>query len=387
MNIVFLSPHFPPNYYQFCVHLRQLGVNVLGIADATFDSLRPELRSALTEYYRVNDMQNYEELLRALGYFTSRYGKLDRIDSQNEFWLEIEARLRTDFNIPGLRVPELPKIKQKSEMKQVYQKAGINTARGMIVHDLQTARQFIEEVGYPVIAKPDIGVGANKTYKLNNDRELKRFFAEKPPFDYFMEEFIEGIILTFDGLADRSGNPVFISSMEYCGGIMEAVNDDSDFYYYTVRKIPPDLEKAGRKTLRAFGVRERFFHFEFFRKPDGALYGLEVNIRPPGGLTMDMFNYANDIDMYREWANIVVNNRFQAKYSRPYFCGYIGRKTNKRYVLSHEQVLTRFVDYLIHHQPIEGVFSAALGNYGYLVRSPDLDDIIQISQEALEKLP
>lgn len=387
MNIVFLSPHFPPNYYQFCVHLRQLGVNVLGIADATFDSLRPELRSALTEYYRVNDMQNYEELLRALGYFTSRYGKLDRIDSQNEFWLEIEARLRTDFNIPGLRVPELPKIKQKSEMKQVYQKAGINTARGMIVHDLQTARQFIEEVGYPVIAKPDIGVGANKTYKLNNDRELKRFFAEKPPFDYFMEEFIEGIILTFDGLADRSGNPVFISSMEYCGGIMEAVNDDSDFYYYTVRKIPPDLEKAGRKTLRAFGVRERFFHFEFFRKPDGTLYGLEVNIRPPGGLTMDMFNYANDIDMYREWANIVVNNRFQAKYSRPYFCGYIGRKTNKRYVLSHEQVLTRFVDYLIHHQPIEGVFSAALGNYGYLVRSPDLDDIIQISQEALEKLP
>lgn len=223
-------------------------------------------------------------------------------------------------------------------MKQVYQKAGINTARGMIVRDLQTARQFVEEVGYPVIAKPDIGVGANQTYKLHNDRELKQFFAEKPPVDYFMEEFIEGTIVTFDGLVDRSGNPVFFSSMEYCGGIMEAVNEDTDFYYYTVRKIPADLEKAGRKTLRAFGVRERFFHFEFFRKPDGALFGLEVNIRPPGGLTMDMFNYANDIDMYREWANIVVNNRFQSRYSRPYFCGYIGRKTNKRYVLSHEQV-------------------------------------------------
>ena len=102
---------------------------------------------------------------------------------------------------------------------------------------------------------------------------------------------------------------------------------------------------------------------------------------------MDMFNYANDIDMYREWANVVVNNHFEAHYSRPYYCGYIGRKTNKRYVLSHEQVLNYYADYLVHHQPIEGVFSAALGNYGYLVRSPDLDEVIQISHEVLEKLP
>lgn len=387
MNFVFLSPHFPPNYYQFCVHLRQLGANVLGIADASFDALRPELKDALTYYYRVSDMSNYDELLRACGYFTQRYGKLDRLDSQNEFWLEIEGRLRTDFNIPGLKTPDLPKIKQKSEMKRFFNKAGVNTARGMIARDLQAARQFIEEVGYPVIAKPDIGVGANTTYKIENDRGLKRFFDEKPPVDYFIEEFITGTIITFDGLTDRSGKAVFFSSLEYCGGVMEAVNEDTDFYYYTVRKIPSDLVKAGKKTLHAFGVRERFFHFEFFRKPDGSLVGLEVNIRPPGGLTMDMFNYANEIDMYREFANVVVKNHFEAHYSRPYHCGYIGRKTNKRYVLSHEQVLNYYADYLVHHQPIEGVFSAALGNYGYLIRSPELDEVVQISKEVLEKLP
>jgi len=42
-------------------------------------------------------MHNYDEMLRALGYFTHRYGKIDRIDSLNEYWLETEARLRTDF--------------------------------------------------------------------------------------------------------------------------------------------------------------------------------------------------------------------------------------------------------------------------------------------------
>jgi len=41
-------------------------------------------------------------------------------------------------------------------------------------------------------------------------------------------------------------------------------------------------------------------------------------MRPPGGMTTDMFNYANDIDIYREWAHVVVYNRFTAQYTRPY---------------------------------------------------------------------
>ena len=78
MNFVFLSPHFPPNYYQFCVHLHHLGVNVLGIADEPYENLHPELKAVLGEYYHVSDMHNYDELLRGLGWFTHRHGKLDQ---------------------------------------------------------------------------------------------------------------------------------------------------------------------------------------------------------------------------------------------------------------------------------------------------------------------
>ena len=97
MNVVFLSPHFPPNFFQFCTRLRQVGANVLGIADASFDSLRPELRDALTEYYRVEDMHDFDALLRALGHFTWRYGHVDRLDSQRRLlfqgpWLQKRAR-------------------------------------------------------------------------------------------------------------------------------------------------------------------------------------------------------------------------------------------------------------------------------------------------------
>ena len=333
MNFVYLSPHFPPNYYRFCVGLREEGVNVLGLADAPYESLRPELRGALSEYYRVDDMNSYDALVRALGHFTHRHGKLDGIDSHSEHWLETEARLRTDFNMAGLRQDRIGIVKRKSSMKEIYRSAGIRVARGAVVRTLEEARRLVAETGYPVVAKPDVGVGAAATFKIRDDGELSSFFDRKPAADYIVEEFIQGKIFSFDGLTDRDGNLVFFTSHAFSQGIMETVNEDADLFYHSLREIPADLEEAGRRTARAFDVRGRFFHFEFFRTDrDGGIVALEVNLRPPGGLTTDMFNYANDIDIYREWARVVAHNRFTATGSRPYHVGYVGRKRGKRYV-------------------------------------------------------
>jgi hypothetical protein len=380
MNVVFLSPHFPPNYYPFCVHLKRLGANVLGIADTQFEHLRPELQVALTEYCRVDDMDNYDQLLRALGYFTHRYGKIERLDSQNEYWLETEAQLRTDFNIPGLKTNQMAGIKRKSRMKKIYQKAGVEVAQGSIVRKLKDALDLIAETDYPVVAKPDIGVGAAKTYKIRNQEELEIFFAEKPSVDYFMEEFIQGQIVSFDGLADFDGEMIFYTAHAYSSGVMEAVNLDQDIYYYSYRDIPADLEDVGHRTLQAFRVRGRFFHFEYFRTPDDRLVALEVNMRPPGGLTTDMFNYANDIDIYAAWAELMVNGTTSLPTTRPNHVAYVGRKASRPYAHSHEAVLSECGEVICHYQPIEGVFAAALGNYGYLLRSPNLKEVVGMAE-------
>ena len=210
MNVVMVSPHFPPNFYHFCAALRRAGANVLGIADAPYEELRPELQDALTEYYRVPDALDYDQLLRGVAYLTFRHGKMDWLESHNEFWLETDARLRTDFNIPGIKNDLITDIKAKSRMKARFIAAGVPVARGRVVHTPDEARRFIAETGYPVVAKPDIGVGAAHTYRINDDAELARFFEAKPPIDYIMEEFISGVIYSFDGLADREGNPVFL---------------------------------------------------------------------------------------------------------------------------------------------------------------------------------
>jgi len=381
MNYVYLSPQFPPNYHLFCVHLRRLGVSVLGLADDPQDWLRPEVREGLTEYYRVKDMHSYDQLLRACGHFTHRYGKLDRVDSHTEYWMETEARLRTDLNIFGPKLADLAALQRKSLMKQMFTQAGVPATRGTLVRTLDQATLFAHEVGYPVVAKPDVGVGAAHTFKIGSDAELERFFSAKPPVEYLLEEFVQGDVYTFDGLTDKDGNPVFFTSLRYSQGVMETVNEDLHIYFYNLREIPVDLEDAGRRVLKAFDVRERFFHFEFFRTHgDGRLVALEVNMRPPGGPIIDMYNYAHDIDLYWEWANIVVNNRFVEPYSRKYHVCYVGRKSNKPYVHTHEDILGAYGHCVVHHMAMPGVFALAMGDYAYLVRTPDLAEMLAAAE-------
>ena len=192
------------------------------------------------------------------------------------------------------------------------------------------------------MAKPDVGVGAAETYKLENDDDLERYLADKPAVDYIVEEFVRGELITYDGLTGRAGEIVFDSTFLYSTGVMEAVNQQLDLYYWIPRAIPADVQEVGRAMARAFDLRERPFHFEIFRTADGALVPLEVNMRPPGGLTVDMFNYANDFDFYREWANVVVHGRFDAVITRPYNVRLRSRRDGRQYVMSHEDVLREF---------------------------------------------
>jgi hypothetical protein len=384
MNVVHFSPHFPPNYYLFAAALRQEGANVLGLADQPYERLRPELRDVLSEYYRVSDLHQYDELLRALGHFTHRHGKLDWIDSHNEYWLETEAALRTDFNIPGLKASDLDRVKRKSVMKKNFQKAGIAVAPGSVVKTLVKARQLADEIGYPLVAKPDIGVGASGTFKIENEADLTAFFKNKPPVDYFLEKYIEGALISYDGLVDRQGKIVFNTTHIFSEGIMETVNEDRDLFYYSPRRMDADLQEVGSKTVAAFGLRARFFHIEFFRLDDSSLVALEVNVRPPGGLTTDMINYARNTDVYQQWARMVVHDVCEIPAEQPYFCGYAARKRGKEYRLEHNEILQVFGSALVCHSPIDQALRGPLGDYGYIICSPDLETLQLASRQVQE---
>ncbi len=379
MNVVFLSPHFPPNFKHFVTQLQQLGANVLGLADVAFDSVDQEVKDHLTEYFNVLDMHNYDNVLRGVGYFTYKYGKIDRIDSQNEYWLETEARLRTDFNVFGVKIDQIGRIKRKTEMKAVFEKIGLKPSRGRICRNEKELRALIKEVGFPVVAKPDIGVGAAATYKISDEASIKHFLDDKPPCDYIVEEFQNGQIVTYDGLVDREGKIVFNTSHRYSGGIMDVVNDDLHVYYWNERVINPEVKRLGLEILKAFDVRERFFHFEFFDNK-GVIAPLEVNMRPPGGLTLDMFNFAYDFDCYRLWAELLVTGDCERFTEQPYFVMYASRKDHIQYKHTHEEVLHKLKDLLVYNERLADVFARAIGNHGYVLRHEEIEPLMKATE-------
>lgn len=130
MNVLFISPGFPRHFYQFCARLKERGVNVLGIGDTPWEGLSDNCRNALCDYRYVPSLMDYDAVLRCTAEFIFLYGRIDFVESQNEFWLELDAKLRTDFHITtGPNLTELMEMNRKSAMKAAYKKAGIPAAR------------------------------------------------------------------------------------------------------------------------------------------------------------------------------------------------------------------------------------------------------------------
>lgn len=391
LNFVMISPHFPTNFETFAVRLRETGFNTLGIADTPYEQLSETLRNNLTEYYRVDNMEDYEQVYRAVAYFAHKYGRIDRIESHNEYWLELDAKLRTDFNVFGYKTEDMLAIKTKAQMKEVFRKAGLKVAQGRVFKDDEDARKLAKQLKFPVIIKPNSGVGASDTYKIKTAEELENFFGYKTPtVEYIMEEFIDGDIVTFDGLTDHEGNIVFYSSLEYSEAVLDTVSKDGDMYYYVPRQISEKLVEMGKLCVKAFNVKERFFHFEFFRvKGDKdkkeEILPLEINCRPPGGLTIDMWNYANDFDVFKEFANIVKENKFYSNIQHPWNVVYISRKANQNYINSIESVREKFEKNIISIQTVPGVFAKIMGEHGILARTETMEQMREIVQFAQAK--
>lgn len=376
-NFIFISPNFPTNYWKFCAALKKNGMNVLGIGDCPYNQLMPELRGSLNEYYKVSSLENYDEVFRAVAFLTYKHGKIDWLESNNEYWLERDAALRTAFNIEtGFKTADMQPVKFKSAMKAYYAKAGIKTARWHLVRDYTGCKDFIAEVGYPVIVKPDNGVGASHTYKLKSEDELNYFFATKDETLYIMEEYVNGTVHTYDAIINSKGEPLFETGNVTMDSIMDIVNTRDNSCYYIEKNLPDAMRDIGRRTVAAFGVKSRFVHLEFFVLNEdqpalgkkGDILGLEVNMRPSGGFSADMFNFANSTDVYKIWADMVAYDRstLSSEGREHFYCCFCGRRDGKNFVMNHAAIMAKYGDRIKMVQRIPKALSDAMADMMYL---------------------
>ena len=387
MNYLVISPFYPENFQPFAIELaKKEGVTVLGIGQEPYDQLPEDLRNALTEYFRVENLENLDEVKRATAFLIYKHGPIDRVESHNEHWLESDAQLREQFNIFGAKPSQLKKTKFKSEMKKYFTKAGVPVAPGQVVKSEKDIAKAVKKIGFPMIAKPDNGVGASGTFKLTEKADLETF---KEAWDgntvYFFEKFIDtNILVTYDGLVDSKGNVVFETSLAYVHTPLELLLSKKDNAYFIEKELDPKLVEYGRAVIKAFGMKERFFHIEFFKNGDDYI-ALEYNNRMAGGFTVEAYNYAHSIDLFRDYANVVTGQEVEERRFPSQYCLVATRRDATDYVHSADEIKERYAAHLKATKRMPEAFAELQGNDAYILvteNKEELDQMIAFIGEA-----
>lgn len=387
MNYLLVSPNFPISQEFFAKGLKEKGINVLGVGSESYDALSQTLKDNLVEYFRVNDLEDYEEVFRAVAFLTYKHGKIDRIESNNEYWLELDARLREDFNVYGVKPKQLELTKYKSKMKTMFKEAGARVAKGYAANNKEELNGILKKLELPLIAKPDNGVGSANTYKLLTQRDVEEFINEwNEKVSYFFEEFVEnGVLCTYDGLINQHGDIVFETSFIYTQPTLDLVNNGLDYANIIEPTIDPKLKELGQRIVYKFGMRERFFHIEFFRLPDGEYIALEYNNRIAGGTCIDLYNYSYNISLYEIYADVVLDKKIKDIVTNKYTLS-LSRRNRYQYKNSLEDIKAKYSYSIRMITTVPEVFSAAMGNTIIIISVENKEQITEVMNYVHEKI-
>ena len=390
-----ISPNFPSFYYQFAVELKKRGFLVLGIGDEFPEKLIPELKESLTEYCRVWDLKNTTWLIQTVDYLTKKYGKIDYLESNNEFWLEQDAILRQWFDIKtGLFPNVLRDMQAKSGMKKNFAAAGANAARYHLSDNFESTLAWANEIGFPIFVKPDLGVGSIGTKKIHNEEELKEFYLNKDSINYIFEEFVSGDTVSYDGVVNSKGEIIFDNSECFMVDNAELVNKDLDDYFYTVKEVPNDLREIGNKIIKSFGINSRPFHLEFFRlRKDsnlgkkGDLFALEINLRMGGANVPYVASCSQGVNLYSVFADMIAydENR-QIIPEKKYFACSIGRKLTHKYLNSFDDMKIKYKDNICDVGEFPKEIAADAGDAYVVAKFEKLEELNEFAEYVLTQV-
>ena len=393
MNIIFIEPSFPSNQREFVRALHAAGANVIGIGERPVSYLGDDVKSWLGEYVQVKSVVHEPSLLDAVKK-VQRAMWVDRLEATIEAHIMAAASVREATGIPGTSVQTAYLCRDKPAMKETLRKAGIPCAQSTRATSAQDARDFVAAVGSPVIINPPAGAGAAATYRVRDDEALERVIVESGLSDGMevaIEEFIEGHEGYIDTLS-INGKVAHEFITHYYPNVLEAMRERwiSPQMVTTNRINEPgyqEVREMARNVNRLLDIGTSATHMEWFFGPKGLKFS-EIGCRPPGVGQWDVYNAANDFDLYYEWACAIVHGRPHTMPSRRYAAGMIalrpecdGRITGYSGV---NRIGERYGDCIVaahlpepgtRTQPVEAGYMA---NAWMRIRHPDYDQLRNI---------
>ena len=159
--------------------------------------------------------------------------------------------------------------------------------------------------------------------------------------------------------------------------VIDAVQNDESIRFYTVADVPEELREYGRRAAKAFHADRSFVHFEFINlakdyKGIGQAGGyaiMEVNMRPAGGHDPDMMNYAQSIDVFDLYAQMVTSDSAALpEGGEHYICAYAARKDGCPYTHTGEEILERYGSAIVMQEEMPPIDWPSMGRYVYMAK-------------------
>jgi hypothetical protein len=396
MDVLFLSPAYPPEMQQFTRGLAEVGARVYGVGDAPVGSLPESVRRNLAGYLQVPGILDEDDVIRRVhGWLGGR--RPDRIEGLWEVVATLAARLREQLGVPGMSVDTVHGFRDKVVMKERVAARGVRVPRTIRARTVAEVYAFAESVGFPLILKPVDGAGSADTFRVGSARELAVAVDRVRHLPQIsVEEFVTGQEYTFETLC-HEGRILFTSVSMYLPNTLEARKAEWISPIILTLRDPDDAEvSAGlpmaTDVIGALGMGSGFTHMEWFRRPDGSEVFGEIACRPPGANMVDLMNYANDVDLFREWARIIVHGRFAAEVRRPWNAALVFKRAQgegriraieglDRFLARHGAHVAR-VDLLPIGAPRRDWKQTFLSDGNLVVRHPDREACVALAKEA-----
>lgn len=98
-------------------------------------------------------------------------------------------------------------------------------------------------------------------------------------------------------------------------------------------------------------------------------------MRPCGGFTPDMINFAHNTNVYKIWADMIAFDRSTVPVGEHAFCAYAGRRDGKHFVLDHRAIMDKYGPRMKMVGRIPDVLSDAMGNQMYVATFPTREEM------------
>ncbi len=347
MNVLMFSPGFPAEMPAFTAGLAQAGARVIGLGDQSAAMLPEPARLALAHYVQVDHLWDQQAMIRTVREIDRRF-PLDRVECLWEPGVLLAAQLREALELPGLGVEQSRLFRDKELMKQRLDVCGIRTPRHAAATSESEVREAAERIGYPLIVKPVAGAGSADTFRVEDAAALEDILPKiRHVDDLSVEEFIDGEEYTFDTIC-AGGRILYYNVAWYrpkplIGRSLEWISPQT---VSLRRQDAPELavgRKMGAAVIDALGFDTGFTHMEWFLTPSGeAVFG-EIAARPPGACSVDLMNFAGDVDTFRGWGEAVVRGEVSGCRERPYNAAVIFKRAHGRGKIRKIEGLQRIV--------------------------------------------